>query len=521
MKRKEQYILEDLIKDSDNILDDIDLEEINKYLENNKDDEVMQREICVQEIDSLDSEENPNKDGYVDIRVSNDEMTVTADFYPVIEGGKPIGEFSIQEELLSQGVISGIDWELIKDKIHTCNNERIQINNVIIARGEKPINEVPEHIQIEDNLLQKLKEKTRKEDNTLSLDYKDRTFYTLVKKGQIIARIIPLQEGKNGKTVKGEVLPYKTTRVATIESSENTELQDDKIIATRDGRFEFINNLIFVKEIFEIFGDVDYHTGNISFPGDIIIHGQVKDGFKIVAGGSIYCKGALDASEVICENDLFVSRGIIGRKKGRVEVNGSIKTKYIENCHVRSKDSIHVQTGILHSIIHTKNKLEMGIKSIIAGGKIHAQNGIIAYHIGTKMGIKTEIRCGIDSSVQNKVEWIKDKKIALAMKIKQIDDRIKKRPSEKENLLITREKLDNAINKLNTLVKSLICQIDKNEEANIIVKGVIYPGSYLEICHISYIVSREMENVRFWLDKNNGKINVEAYNPELSFYSNN
>jgi hypothetical protein len=97
MKRKEQYILEDLIKDSDNILDDIDLEEINKYLENNKDDEVMQREICVQEIDSLDSEENPNKDGYVDIRVSNDEMTVTADFYPVIEGGKPIGEFSIQE----------------------------------------------------------------------------------------------------------------------------------------------------------------------------------------------------------------------------------------------------------------------------------------------------------------------------------------------------------------------------------------------------------------------------------------
>jgi hypothetical protein len=38
-------------------------------------------------------------------------------------------------------------------------------------------------------------------------------------------------------------------------------------------------------------------------------------------------------------------------------------------------------------MIHTQNMLEMGQKSIIAGGIINAQNGIKAYHIGTKMGV--------------------------------------------------------------------------------------------------------------------------------------
>ncbi|MCK4829307.1 DUF342 domain-containing protein [bacterium] len=131
------------------------------------------------------------------------------------------------------------------------------------------------------------------------------------------------------------------------------------------------------------------------------------------------------------------------------------------------------------------------------------------------MGVKTEINCGIDYSVQQKIEWIKDKTIALAFKLRQIEDGIKRKTSDLKKLNTTKDKIKNTIHKLNEAAMSLIFQLDKSESAEIIAKGTVYPDVYIEICHISYIVPREMENVRFWLNKEKGKIDVETYKADL------
>lgn len=134
----------------------------------------------------------------------------------------------------------------------------------------------------------------------------------------------------------------------------------------------------------------------------------------------------------------------------------------------------------------------MGQKSIIAGGKIYAQNGVKAYHIGTKMGVKTEINCGIDYSVQQKIEWIKDKTVALAFKLRRIEDGIKRKTSDLKKLNATRDKIKNTIHKMNEAAKSLIFQLDKSESAEIIAKGTVYPDVYIEICPILYLVKWKM-----------------------------
>jgi len=127
------------------------------------------------------------------------------------------------------------------------------------------------------------------------------------------------------------------------------------------------------------------------------------------------------------------------------------------------------------------------------------------------MGVKTEISCGIDYSVQQKIEWIKDKTVALALKLREIEKALRRQTTEFNKLLALRDKIKSTIHKLNEATKSLIFQLDKSESAEIIAKGVVYPGVYIEICHVSYIVPHEMENVRFWLDKEKGKIGVETY----------
>jgi len=436
MDKGKDFFLEDLVNSTEKLIGDINIDELKTELPSQT-QEKIQSEVLNKNLKSLNMEIEPVFHGYVDIRITQDDMIAKADFYPPTQGGMLIEEGVVREQLISKGIVHGIDWDAIKTKIEQCNNEMKPITDVIIARGDRLIDEVPQHLVVEEHLLNKSQEIEKEKQ---SIDYKQLIYYTLVKKGETLARVAPLIAGKEGKTVKGELIPCKRAKITSIKNSLNTLIEGDRVVATCDGRFEYWNNMIYVKKVFEVLGNV--------------------------------------------------TRGIIGRNKGTVKVGRVISTKYIENCYVEAKDLIYVETGIMHSMIHTQNKLEMGPKSIIAGGRINAQNGVKAYHIGTKMGVKTDISCGIDYSIQQKIEWIKDKTVALTLKLSEIERILKRKTSEFNKLVALRDKIKNTIHKLNEAAKIFVFQLDKSESAEIIAKGSVYPGVYIEICHVSYIVPR-------------------------------
>ena len=76
---------------------------------------------------------------------------------------------------------------------------RVRLSAVLQQRG------------VEDRFLGK-RETT--EDEKGKVDFKERRAYTLVKKGELIARVVPEKEGSFGKTVKGELIPYKEAPIA-------------------------------------------------------------------------------------------------------------------------------------------------------------------------------------------------------------------------------------------------------------------------------------------------------------------
>jgi uncharacterized protein (DUF342 family) len=505
MKKEQDYIIEDLINSVGNILDDIqssDFEvkgttEAKKRIENE-----MQRK----EFEALAFEEQVSVDGVVEIRISKDDMQVFADFYHPGGSGNDITEEDVRDKLASYGVVHGIEWETVREAIGRCNDEQVQINGAVIARGTKPVDEVPKQYVIEERLKTK---KSIPRDENERIDFKKLTSYTLVSKGDVLAKVVPKKEGVLGKTVKGELVPYRKAPIVPKRPGKNTVIEGETVVAAADGRFEIWNNHFWIHEVFEVFGDVDYHTGNITFPGDIIIHGRVNDGFTVEAEGSISCKGTLDASVVTCKRDLLVNRGIIGRKKGTIHVGGEIRAKYIENSYVEADGPIYIETGILHSIVSTRDCLEMPKRSIIAGGKIYSQNGVRAGQIGTKMGIKTEIHCGVDHKIQQNLEWIRDKSVALATKLSQIEDRAKAEPQKAPVLDEMKRKIKEYIHKLNRTARTLVVQLDKNRKAEVVVLGTVFPGVYIEICRKPYVVSHEINGVRFFLNRERGAVDVE------------
>ena len=84
--------------------------------------------------------------------------------------------------------------------------------------------------------------------------------------------------------------------------------------------------------------------------------------------------------------------------------------------------------------------------------------------------------------------------------------------TQKNELLVTQQKIRDAIKKLNTISSNIVFNLDKNESASIEVIERIYPGVYLEICHVPYVVKKPMSNVRFFLDKTIGAIKSERLN---------
>jgi uncharacterized protein (DUF342 family) len=449
-----------------------------------------------------------NDDGYADIKITVDSMKAFADFFPALGTGRPLDPDMFAAHLKRKNIKFGVDWERIKETIAFCNKHRTHKINIRIAQGKLPIDEVPPHYAVDEFLMAKEIIETKDEED---VDFKEKSPFTLVNRGQVLAKKMPGRPGELGYNVFGSSLAYHTKKNPEILAGANVRPENDVYIAACDGRFQFKGSKFWVDELLFIDTDVDYKTGHIVFPGDILIKGMVKDGFKINGGKSIVCQSTLDASEVVCKGDLLVQNGIIGKMEGTVRVGGGIKAKFIENCTVEANGIIEVKKSIVQSNVSTLSKITLGDRGSIIGGVIFAQMGVEAKQIGNPSSLRTEIFCGVDFSVQKKLEWVKKKNIELAFKQKEIQNRMGRESGKNPKLTAMEQSIKAAIDKINEMAKTLLFHLDKNEEAKVVVRGVVYPGTFIEICRVRYMVSHILPRVVFSLNRRKGKIEVRTF----------
>ena len=147
----------------------------------------------------------------------------------------------------------------------------------------------------------------------------------------------PKRPGQPGKDVHGKETPFARESPENCAAGRNVERRGDELVATVDGRLAIEGGRADVDEVLLVKGEVDFHTGHIVFPGDVVIEGAVHDGFKVWSGGSIVCKSTMDAFDVNAKKDLTCAQGIIGRRRGEVRVGGELNAKYVQNCRVAAR----------------------------------------------------------------------------------------------------------------------------------------------------------------------------------------
>ncbi|RMH57159.1 MAG: DUF342 domain-containing protein [Candidatus Hydrogenedentota bacterium] len=346
----------------------------------------------------------PSRDAVLAVTISEDRMSATARLLPPIGAGS----FPKPEEMLSRlrenhGIRYGLDERAVRGLISLVASER-KAAEAIVARGKQPLPGRGEHYEIVADLPA-----PPQIDEHGRIDYRAAASVPAVEPGDLLARRFPAEPGSAGRDVLGNIVPPPAKEEKPLLPGEGTEARPDGIHAAVAGEFVREGRILKVRPVRIVEGNVDYSTGNIEFPGSVIIRGSILDRFIVRCRGRCEVLGTIQAAFVEVEGDLSVAGGIVGREIGVVRCGGTIRCHFIENASVESRGDVIVEKAILHARIDTAGFVHLtGKPGTLIGGRIRAGRGVIAQAIGSITETATRIHFGEDYQVIRKRERIEE-----------------------------------------------------------------------------------------------------------------
>lgn len=443
-------------------------------------------------------------DATAELGVSPDRMLAEATFYPAVGEGIPLSMDYVRELLARLGVVAGILWDDVSEAVMHCNLDRKMLRGVAVARGSAPIAEIPEHTALEPKFMHR---GPLVDDSVHRVDFRELSSVFVVHADETIARIVPRRPGVSGSDVLGAQVPFPRESPETCSAGKNVVLGEGGLAAAVDGRLTITGGRLDVDEVLIIKEGVDFHTGHIAFPGDVVIEGQVHDGFRVHSGGSIVCKSTLDAFEIEAKKDLVCPQGIIGRRRAQIRVGGELSAKYLQNCKVAVRGNAHIAAAIVNSRVLCLGSVDLGDKGVVMGGELHALHGLRCGRLGNQACQRTIVRIGTDFTVEQKLAQANERMRLIAARARQIDSAAAAHPGPDAQR--AKAEIAKAAAATRNLVIELMGKLDADDAAIVDARGEIFPGVVIEICRVSIVVDQVLKSCKFRLDKAAGRIVVE------------
>lgn len=244
------------------------------------------------------------------------EITLEAERVPLLSSHVTYED--IIERLADMGIVYGVDEAAIRQALAEPSPDPVPI-----ARGKQPIAGTDGFVEILVDIDSSLQDNKPSSDSPErdGVDYRYRPEIAFVDEGTVIAIVHPPQEGTPGRNLFGEELPAPAGKPVSVRKGKSvTEdiLPDGRAryIAARGGRpvIQMNHPHRFSVEIIELYshpGDVNMASGNINFRGDVWIGGDVNEGMRVTAGGSVEIMGSVSGGVVVSEGKLHVRGGLL------------------------------------------------------------------------------------------------------------------------------------------------------------------------------------------------------------------
>lgn len=320
--------------------------------------------------------------------------------------------------------------------------------------------------------------------------------------GQVLAEVINLDRTRITQvTIR---VSYSPTRLYPVGPNCAPHHRNPaKIIATTNGYVFYHEGLITVKRLLNVRQDVNFHTGNIMFTGDVVIHGSVRTGF-IVMGNKVLVKGTVEGATIIAENDIVCESGLKGASMGILKCGGNIKIPFCENIRIRAKGNVEIEGSCLHSEIYVDGSLM--IKGRLQGGAVYANNIVyVEDQIGGGQNTITKIMMGYNPTQFYKLQRVEKDISDMHQRLEQYERMVQKKPILLESydikIRLLRQKLELLHERRNELWKNFRANEQNADKCRLICPGKIRPGLEISIARAYAAINDFYDGLEFRLEE--------------------
>ena len=444
----------------------------------------------------------------IKVFVSSDEMEAKINIPVVYELDMEPYIFS-RDEVLDALEKNEVKYGIEKETIDKIVEDRIYGRDIVVAHGTAPVDGVDAKFDFffDTNLTSK---PAIREDGTA--DYWSIHLVELVKKRQVVAKYCKAVPGKDGMTTKGKTVRCKNGReLPPITGHGFYKVDDNNLyVSNIDGKIEYTNKKIFIMPVYEIYGDVCMKTGNISFKGDVIIHGNVRKGMEVESTGTVTVDGVVEAADIIAEKGILIRGGVQGGKRANIISKAEINAGFIEYANVEAEGVITADSILDSTVVSHDKIIVQGPNASIVGGTAYATSGILASSVGNRHGVKTEITSGKPMNLMQEMFMLQSQVYDDKALVDKIDTALKKsalnlknaEASQKKNIAkmeLLRAKVSKQadIARNSARLEYINMIMDKAKGATIVVEHDIFQGSVISIDGQKTTLEQKQDGVEF------------------------
>lgn len=450
----------------------------------------------IDKVEAKAAEEKTEKDAInasVKIKMAKGYMAAFLFVFPPMQGGQDIKVGDIVEELTKNNVQKGI----IDTVINRIGSEKRYFQIYIVAEGVYPIAGKDGEII---DLFPRTDEIDFEENEKGDVDFKNLNKFRRVQKDDVICTIIPPEEGTDGFDVTGRTISAKMGKTPAIPKGRNTSVSEDKktLISTMDGYVSFEGGRFRVENKLIISGNVDMNVGNLDFLGDIVIQGDILNGFEVKATGNISVQGMVEGAIVTAGGNIRIEKGMNGNRQGILRAQGDVKCTFLENSTVYAGNFVYAESIVCCDIYCDNSVKVRSGKGVIIGGTITTKNVVDAKIIGSKANRETNIILGQMPNIVNEKrkleEDIRNYRNTLQMLTKNVTylQSLPSIPEAKKGVLIELVKQKNLYEEHLNGLKNKLRELEKSERDFSLCRLVcdaLYPPTRVVISNYSAMIS--------------------------------
>ena len=449
--------------------------------------------------------------------ISDDSMTATLFMTPPKEG-EMISHEDVTLFLRANGVLGGI----IYSEIEKALKEKSFYKDIVVAKGRTMVETQPGYYEFLFSMGE-IKHPTIRSDG--SVDYQSMSVIQSVSPGDLLAVYHPAVPGSSGLDVKNREIRCKPAKELPALKGSGFEVSFDgnTYKATTEGRVEYDNFKLHVRDLYELRKDLDLVIGRIDFRGDVIVHGNVRTGTYIRATKSVTVDGSVEAATIIAEGDVVLKKGMQGAGKAKVVSGGNVYANFIEFTEVKAKGNVEANIIMNSTISAGKSVVVKGKRGSIIGGTNYCVGELSATNAGNASEVKTTIASGISDEYEKrhnllteKAESAKDSITKTKAEIEQVRDvRLSSDPKEVRDAKIGQ--LERRIKRDERLLEHVEKELKEIEEtmevgmeAAVVIEEKVNPGVTVIIDNKDMKIKNLMQHVKFYRPQAGSEIEVQT-----------